>query len=99
MENPLLRVEALPPFTDIRPEHVEPAVRELLDQNRARIAQLAALAEPTFASLVEPLEDMQHRLARAWSPVSHLNAVMNSPREGADRRCMPRAIPANSSPR
>jgi oligopeptidase A len=90
MENPLLRVEALPPFTDIRPEHVEPAVRELLDQNRARIAQLAALAEPTFASLVEPLEDMQHRLARAWSPVSHLNAVMNSPElREAYNACLP----------
>src|SRR6516164_2075524 len=90
MENPLLRVEALPPFTDIRPEHVEPAVRELLDQNRARIAELAALDAPTFATLVEPLEDMQHRLARAWSPVSHLNAVMNSPslRE-AYNACLP----------
>jgi oligopeptidase A len=90
MDNPLLRVESLPPFTDIRPEHVEPAVRELLAHNRARIAELAALTEPTFASLVEPLEDMQHRLARVWSPVSHLNAVMNSPslRE-AYNACLP----------
>jgi oligopeptidase A len=90
MENPLLRVEALPPFADIRAEYVEPAVRELLTQNRARIAELAALAQPTFANLVEPLEDMQHRLARAWSPVSHLNAVMNSPslRE-AYNACLP----------
>jgi oligopeptidase A len=90
MDNPLLRVEALPPFTEIRPEHVEPAVRELLERNRARIAELAALTDPTFASLVEPLEDMQHRLTRAWSPVSHLNAVMNSPslRE-AYNACLP----------
>jgi oligopeptidase A len=78
MDNPLLGPEPLPPFTEIRPEHVEPAVRLLLSENRARINQLSALAEPTFKSLVEPLEDLQHRVSRVWSPVSHLNAVLNS---------------------
>ncbi|MGQ0836739.1 MAG: M3 family metallopeptidase [Gammaproteobacteria bacterium] len=78
MQNPLLGNESLPPFARIRPEHVEPAVRELLSENRARIDRLAALANPTFATVVEPLEDLQHRLTRTWSPVSHLNAVLNS---------------------
>src|SRR4029077_10138138 len=50
----------------------------VLTQNRARIEALASLAQPTFATLVEPLEELQHRVARAWSPVSHLNAVLNS---------------------
>jgi len=78
MENPLLRHESLPPFALIRPEHVEPGVRELLARGRARIEQLAALEKPTFATVVEPLEDLQHQVSRAWSPVSHLNAVLNS---------------------
>jgi oligopeptidase A len=78
MHNPLLLEQPLPQFLEIRPEHVEPAVREILSENRARIEQLAALALPTFATLVEPLEELQHRVARAWSPVSHLNAVLNS---------------------
>ncbi len=78
MENPLLRHEPLPPFALIRPEHVEPGVRELLARGRARIEQLAALERPTFATVVEPLEDLQHQVSRAWSPVSHLNAVLNS---------------------
>ncbi len=78
MENPLLNERPLPQFLEIRPEHVEPAVREVLTENRARIERLASLPLPTFATLVEPLEELQHRVARTWSPVSHLNAVLNS---------------------
>jgi oligopeptidase A len=78
MENPLLGQEPLPQFLKIRPEHVEPAVRELLSENRARIEELARDSAPTFASVVEPLEELQHRISRTWSPVSHLNAVLNS---------------------
>ncbi len=90
MENPLLDSGPPPPFADIRPEHIEPALRAVLDQNRARIAQLAALPDPTFATLVEPLEDMQHRLTRVWSPAGHLNAVMNTPSlRAAYNACLP----------
>ncbi len=78
MANPLLGQDPLPQFRQIRPEHVEPAVRELLSANRARIGELASLARPTFASVVEPLEELHHRITRTWSPVSHLNAVLNS---------------------
>ena len=67
-----------PPFALIRPEHVEPGVRELLERSRARIEQLAALGKPTFATVIEPLEELQHQVSRTWSPVSHLNAVLNS---------------------
>src|ERR1700726_3392753 len=78
MENPLLGQEPLPQFLQIRPEHVEPAVREVLTENRARIEELASLSIPTFATLIEPLEELQHRISRTWSPVSHLNAVLTS---------------------
>ena len=78
MENPLLGQETLPPFARIRPEHVEPGVRELLERGRTRIGEIAALEKPTFATVVEPLEDLQHSVSRTWSPVSHLNAVLNS---------------------
>jgi len=82
MDNPLLGPlsgsDPLPPFTLIRPEHVEPAVRSILSESRSRIDQLASVEEPTFKNLVEPLEEVQHRVSRAWSPVSHLNAVLNS---------------------
>ncbi len=78
MDNPLLGLTPLPAFTQIRPEHVEPGVREILQNSRARLDELAALERPTFATVVEPLEELQHRITRTWSPVSHLNAVLNS---------------------
>src|SRR6201993_2423614 len=78
MDNPLLDQDALPQFMRIRPEHVEAAVRQLLSVNRERIGELAGLAAPPFASVIEPLEELHHRTSRTWSPVSHLNAVLNS---------------------
>ena len=78
MENPLLAHASLPAFAVIRPEHVEPAMREVLAASRARIDELAAVGEPTFAQVVAPLEELHHRVSRVWSPVSHLNAVLNS---------------------
>jgi len=80
--NPLLEPHLLPPFDTIRPEHVVPAIEELLAENRAAIEALVARAEseaPRWESLASPLESHNDRLARAWSPVSHLNGTMNSP--------------------
>jgi len=77
-ENPLLAHGELPAFDRIRPEHVLPALRQALQQGRERVAALSALPAPTFATLVEPLEELRHGITRLWSPVGHLNAVMNS---------------------
>jgi oligopeptidase A len=88
--NPLLAGTALPMFADIRAEHVEPAVRELLAAARARVAGLEAVANPSFASVVEPLEQLRHHVARTWSPVGHLNGVMNSEAlRAAYNACLP----------
>jgi oligopeptidase A len=76
--NPLLAHDRLPAFASIRPEHVEPAVRSQLDANRKALAEILASGAPTFAGIVEPVERLQHELNRTWSPVSHLNAVMNN---------------------
>jgi oligopeptidase A len=79
MSNPLLNQEGLPRFSAIAPEHVEPAIDRLLAENRQRIESLLdTLGKPTWESLVEPIELWEDRLERAWSPVSHLNSVMNS---------------------
>ena len=80
--NPLLESHELPPFAEIRPEHVVPAIEELLAENRTAIEELVAQAEttaPSWESLAAPLEALNDRLARAWSPVSHLNGTMNNP--------------------
>ncbi|MGE5522690.1 MAG: M3 family metallopeptidase [Rhodospirillaceae bacterium] len=78
--NPLLDFAGLPRFADFKPEYVTPAVDTLLAENRALIERLVADNGPvSWASFVQPLEDANERLSRAWGQVGHLNAVMNSP--------------------
>ena len=78
--NPLLDFSGLPRFADFKPEHVAPAVEQLLTENRALIARLTAdPAAATWDNFVGPLADANERLHRAWGQVGHLNAVMNSP--------------------
>ena len=90
MDNPLLGGHELPPFPAIRPEHVEPAMREILGAGRRQLETIAAAAVPSFGSVVEPLETLQHRLSRTWSPVSHLNAVANDEAlRAAYNACLP----------
>ncbi|MES2407993.1 MAG: M3 family metallopeptidase [Pseudomonadota bacterium] len=78
--NPLLDFSALPRFTQIKPKHVTPAVDTLLEENKALVERLASATEaPTWKTFVQPMEDANERLSRAWGPVSHLNSVMNNP--------------------
>jgi oligopeptidase A len=80
MSNPLLDFSGLPRFAQARPEHIVPAVDQLVDEGRAAIERLAAQdSAPTWESFVEPLDDANERLARMWTQASHLNAVVNSP--------------------
>ncbi|MGZ0786317.1 oligopeptidase A [Pseudomonas saponiphila] len=90
--NPLLQDFDLPPYSAIRPEHVQPAIETLLADNRAAIAQLLEQQQgtPTWQGLVLALDELGARLGRAWSPVSHLNAVCNSPElRSAYEACLP----------
>ncbi len=78
--NPLLDFSGLPRFADIRTEHITPAIVQLLAAGRAAVGQARSdAAAPTWQSFVQPMEDANERLSRAWGQVSHLNAVMNSP--------------------
>jgi len=77
--NPLLDFSGLPRYSAIRPEHVEPAMQVLLGEGRAAIETLSARPEKTWETFVEPLDDANERVSRAWSQVSHLNVVLNSP--------------------
>ena len=78
MTNPLLEDTRLPRFSAIRPEHVEPAVRELIEANRRELSALLDGGAEGWDGLVVPLERMHHRLSAAWSPVGHLNGVANT---------------------
>lgn len=77
--NPLIEPKRLPAFSEIRPEHIQPAIDRVLEDNRRGIKQLQSMAGgATWESFVRPLEDMEDRLSKIWSPVSHLNAVKDS---------------------
>ena len=68
----------LPAFDRIRAADVEQTIRQLLERNRAEVASLEAQPDPTFENTVLPLEQLAHRLSRTWSPIGHLNGVLNS---------------------
>ena len=88
--NPLLATDDLPDYAAIRPEHAEEALRAQLAANRKRLAELLARPGHSFATLVEPVEELQHRLNRLFAPVSHLNAVVNSEAlRAAYNACLP----------
>ncbi len=77
--NPLLDFSGLPRFAEVLPEHVAPAVEQLLAENRALVARLLADASaPTWDNFMQPMDDANERLSRAWGQVGHLNAVMNA---------------------
>lgn len=79
MPNPLLEHHELPPFSQIKPEHIEPAIRELIDRNREAIdTLLVSISEYTWENFLAPIEELEDELAKAWSPVGHLNGVMNN---------------------
>ncbi len=78
--NPLLDFSDLPRFDAVKPEHVTPAVSMLLDENRAVVARFEApMDSVTWDGFVEPLDNATEKLGRAWSIVSHLNAVVDTP--------------------
>lgn len=79
MDNPLLEDRTPPAFTRILPEHVEPAIDDLIADGRRLIAELTQeRAAATWDNFVQPIEEADDRLGRAWSPVGHLNSVMSS---------------------
>jgi oligopeptidase A len=69
---------ALPAFDRIAATEVESTIRALLQRNRGEVATLESQPHPTFDNTVLPLEQLSHRLSRTWSPISHLNGVLNS---------------------
>ena len=78
--NPLLDFSGLPRFDVIKPEHVAPAIEQLIADASG---VLSALEQPldnvTWENFVTPLENTTERLGRAWGIVSHLNSVVDTP--------------------
>ena len=81
MSNPLLEVQELPSFSRIKPVHVKPAVDKIIKESREGIEAILKKNDKdyTWDSLQDKLDVLGERLSQAWSPVSHLNNVSNTP--------------------
>ncbi|MDW6002253.1 oligopeptidase A [Vibrio mangrovi] len=79
MSNPLLTFTDLPPFSQIKPEHIKPAVEQAIENCRTKITEvLEGNTQPGWDNLIAPIEEVDDVLSRIWSPVSHMNSVVNS---------------------
>lgn len=92
MNSPLFKIEDLPKFTEIQPKHIEPALDELLKRARAQTDKLLAEnTEYSWDNLILPLEVMDNEMERMWSPISHMNGVVNTPElRDAYTACLPK---------
>ncbi|MBH93194.1 MULTISPECIES: oligopeptidase A [Idiomarina] len=88
--NPLLEQSQLPDFEQIKPEHIQPALKECIEHARQTIDDVLARGDFSWNGLIEPLTDADEKLEHVWAPVSHLNSVVSTPelREAHDS-CLP----------
>ena len=78
--NPLLDFQDLPRFDAIEPEHIAPAIDQLLSQAAAALEEVTAPAFPgDWGALARTLDTATERLGRAWGAVSHLHSVADTP--------------------
>ena len=92
MNNSLLDMEGLPPFSKIKPEHIVPAIDAVLGENRKKLKKLLSEnREYNWDNLIQPLEEQEDKLSRIWSPVRHMNSVVNSDElREAYNTCLPK---------
>ena len=77
-KNPLLVNAGFPLFDRVKPEHVVPAMRQVLKHANERIDWLEQSLEPTWVGLIHPLEELNIAFEYSWGVVSHLLGVKNS---------------------
>ena len=92
MNNPLLEKTTLPQFSKIKPAHVEPAIDALLAEAKEVVEQkLMATDIYTWENLIEPIEESDDKLNKAWSPVGHMNSVVDTDElRDAYNACLPK---------
>ena len=78
--NPLLRFDALPLFDQIQPQHVEPAIDQLLAQASVALEAVTAADFPAeWSAIARTLDVATEQLGTAWGAVNHLNSVADTP--------------------
>ena len=80
-----------PNFSSVNPDTVEQELDTHLNHFKSVIEQVSALENPTWETLIRPMEEAGNALSLYWSPVSHLNSVMNTDElREAYNKCLPK---------
>ena len=80
MTNPLLDFSTLPRFSEVLPEHISPAMTQLLAHAEQAMAQVTADTFPAdWLSISKMLDTATEQLGRAWGMVGHLQGVADTP--------------------
>ena len=80
MTNPLLDFSGLPRFDQVQPEHIAPAIDQLLAESEAALKTVTAPAFPAqWTAIAQVLDVATEKLGRAWGMVGHLNSVADTP--------------------
>lgn len=85
------QTDSLPLFSQITPEQILPAVQRAINDNKALIEEkLTNLTHFTWDNFINVLDEAEDHLAKLWSPVAHMNAVVsNDPLRAAHDACLP----------
>lgn len=80
-----------PAFSDVDVDFIEQSLDDHLINAQAVIDKVAKIDTPTWDTLMQPLEEAHNRINLFWSPVSHLNSVMNNEAlRAVHKRCLPK---------
>ena len=78
MTNPLLQFQRLPPFREIKADHMLPALEAVIASARDGIESLLENEKHSYGSLVHAREELENKISEVWSPINHMNAVVNT---------------------
>lgn len=89
--NPLLNTFVLPPFSQIKVEHIKPAVEHYIQLSKECVEKVVSQTTPyTWESVCDELAKTDNLFSKAWSPISHLHSVKNNPElREAYEACLP----------
>ena len=91
MTNPLLSIDGLPAFDQIRPEHVAPAIEVLLEAaDDALECAVGSDVPAQYDAVSAVLDTAGEQLRFVWGAIGHLNAVADTP---ALRAAFTKALP------
>lgn len=72
-------IRVLPHFSSINSTQIATELNTILTKNRQDIVRLVSIEPTSWEQYIYPMECLDNDLERYWSPIRHLNAVMNSP--------------------